>query len=299
MHRVVLGLPGVGDPALHAVEHPVVAVPDRPGLHARRVGAGVGLGQAVREAALPARELGEVLLLQLLASRRSDRERAELVHGRDQRGAHADAGHLLDHDHGRQCVGARAAVLLRHVQRVEVRSEQRLGRLLGEASLLVHLGGERCDLGLGQRSDRLSNRLVFLSQCVNGVLSHISTVVGSYCTQQGPKSSDRGLDAAAARAVTVPGPFAPWQATGGSRPHRAEAASSTGPHDPAGRAGSGDRLAGGDREVHISSRCPLLDGPHWIPSRGLAVRSRPFLHRRQRGALLADPSGAGGCDGID
>ena len=46
---VVLRDPGVGDPALHAVEHPVVAVADRPGLHRGGVRAGLGLGEAVGE----------------------------------------------------------------------------------------------------------------------------------------------------------------------------------------------------------------------------------------------------------
>ena len=76
---------GVGDPALHAVEDPVVAVAHGPGLHADGVGAGVGLGEAVGEAALAGGELAEVLLLQLLRPGDLHRQRAELVDRRDQR----------------------------------------------------------------------------------------------------------------------------------------------------------------------------------------------------------------------
>ena len=70
-HRVELADPGVGDPALHAVEHPLVAVADGAGLHRDRVGSGLGLGQAVGEAAVTGGEPAQVLLLQLLRAARS------------------------------------------------------------------------------------------------------------------------------------------------------------------------------------------------------------------------------------
>ena len=132
--RVVLRDAGVGDPPLHAVEHPVVAVADRPGLHRDRVRAGLGLGQAVGEAALAAGERAEVVLLELLGPGQLDRQRAELVDRRDQRRRTADPGDLLDHQHRGQRVGTGAAVLLGHVRRVEVRRLQRGGRLLRVAA---------------------------------------------------------------------------------------------------------------------------------------------------------------------
>ena len=46
-HRVVLGDAGVGDPPLHAVEHPLITVAHGPGLHADRIRARLGLGEAV------------------------------------------------------------------------------------------------------------------------------------------------------------------------------------------------------------------------------------------------------------
>ena len=48
-----LDTPGIGDPALGAVQHPVVPVGDRPGAHRRRVAAGLPLGQRIRVIASP------------------------------------------------------------------------------------------------------------------------------------------------------------------------------------------------------------------------------------------------------
>ena len=77
---------------------------------------------------------------------------------------HADAGDLLDHQHRGQRVGAGAAVLLGHVRGVEVRRQQRGGRLLGVARLLVDVGGVRRHLGLAQGAHRLADRPVLLGQ---------------------------------------------------------------------------------------------------------------------------------------
>ena len=86
-HRVVLADAGVGDPALHAVEHPVVAVADRAALHRGGVGARLRLGQAVGEATVPGGEPAEVVLLDLLGATDHDRQRAELVDRRDEAAA--------------------------------------------------------------------------------------------------------------------------------------------------------------------------------------------------------------------
>ena len=123
---VVLGDAGVGDPALHAVEHPVIAVAHRPGGHRRRVAARLRLGQAVREHRLAGGDRRQVALLELLRPGQQQRHGAELVHRRDQRGRGAGPGHLLDHDGGGERVRAGAAVLGRDVRGVEVGGPQRL-----------------------------------------------------------------------------------------------------------------------------------------------------------------------------
>ena len=51
---VAVGHAAVGDPGLHAVEHPAVAVAPRGGGHRRHVGAGVGLRQGERRDQLAA-----------------------------------------------------------------------------------------------------------------------------------------------------------------------------------------------------------------------------------------------------
>ncbi len=149
-HRVVLAHARVGDPALHAVQDVVVAVADGLRLHAGRVRARVRLGEGVREHRVALGERGHVPLLQVLGTREDHRERAQLVHRGDEGGGRADAGHLLDHDHRGQRVRAGAAVLLGHVDRVQVVRDEGVQGLLREAGLLVHRGGVGRDLRLGQ-----------------------------------------------------------------------------------------------------------------------------------------------------
>ena len=163
-HGVVLRDARVGDPALHAVEDVAVAVAYGAGLHAHGVRAGVRLRQAVGEATLAARQRAEVLLLELLRARDLHRQRAQLVDRRDQAGRRARAGDLLDDEHGGERVGAGAAVLLRHVGCVEVRGQQRVGRLLRVAGVLVDVRGVRRDLGVADGPNGLADRLVLLGE---------------------------------------------------------------------------------------------------------------------------------------
>jgi hypothetical protein len=160
--RVELADAGVGDPALHAVQHPEVAVAHRAGLHPGRVGTGVRLREAVGEHALAPGQRAQVLLLERLAAGDLHGQRAQLVDGRDERGRDADPRHLLDQDDGGQRVRARAAVGLRDVDGVQVVRQQRVQCLLREAGLLVDLGRERGDLRLGQRPDGVAEHLVLL-----------------------------------------------------------------------------------------------------------------------------------------
>ena len=141
----------------------MVTVAHRAGLLVRGVGPSVGLGEAVAEA-LTGREAREVVLLDPLVASEDDRERPELVHGRDERRRDVDAGDLLDDQHRGQSVGTGSAVLLRNVGGVEVGRHERLVGLAGVPSLLVDLGGEGRDLGLGHGPDRLADGLVLLGQ---------------------------------------------------------------------------------------------------------------------------------------
>ncbi|GAA3060247.1 hypothetical protein GCM10020000_49070 [Streptomyces olivoverticillatus] len=144
----------------------MVAVAHGLGLHAGRVRARVGLGEGVREHRVALGERAQVLLLERLGAGQHDRQGAELVDRGDKRGRGAHAGDLFDDDHGGQGVRARAAELLGDVHRVQVGGDQGVERLLREAALLVHLGGERRDLGLGERAHDLAQLVVLLGRPV-------------------------------------------------------------------------------------------------------------------------------------
>jgi hypothetical protein len=177
--RVVRVDAGAGDPALGAVEHVGVAVADGARLHRAGVGAGLPLGQPVGERRLAGGDLRQVARLQVLAAGQDQPHRAELVAGHDQRRRRADPGHLLDHDRVGDAVGARPAVLLRHVQRQQVGALElgvHVPRVLGR---LVDLGGAGGDLVLGQLPHGLAQELVLLGERVQGVRRvHGSTLSG-------------------------------------------------------------------------------------------------------------------------
>src|SRR5215207_8549117 len=116
----------------------------------------------------------QVALEEVLRGGEQQRHRAQLVDRRDQRRGGAGPRHLLDHDAGRERVGTGAAVLLRDVDRVEVGLAQRVVGRLGELPALVHLGGERGDLVVADRSDRLAQHQVLVGQAVQVEVAHRS-----------------------------------------------------------------------------------------------------------------------------
>ncbi len=144
-HRVEVADAGVGDPALHAVEHQ-----ESPSRTARVFIAAASTRPRARTGSTRTsprpRPTAEVPLLQLLRARQQQRQRAELVDRRDQRGRRAGAGDLLDHDHRGQRVCPGTVVRLRDVRRVEVGRPQRVVRGLRELGLPVHLRRVRRDL---------------------------------------------------------------------------------------------------------------------------------------------------------
>ena len=75
----VVGVGAVGDEALGAADHVLVALFHGLGLHAADVGAGVRLGQAKRSQLRSFGEHPEVLLLRLLGAAEGDRGRGEAV----------------------------------------------------------------------------------------------------------------------------------------------------------------------------------------------------------------------------
>ena len=173
---VVVGHARVGDPRLLPVQHPAVPGPGGAGPHARGIRAGLALGQPVREHRLAPGDRRQVTLLHVLARGQQQRHRAELVHRRDQRGRDAAARDLLDDDAGRQRVGAGTVVALGQVRRMEADGLQRVVRLLGEARLLVDLGGVRGDLVVDQLADGLAQVVVIRAEPVVREVVHAADI---------------------------------------------------------------------------------------------------------------------------
>ena len=93
---VEVGDAAVGDPGLGAGDHPVVAVPDRPGAQGGGVGAGGGLGEAVRAEQSAAEHRGQVLGLLLLGAVGGERVAGEGVHADAEADGEAGGGELLE-----------------------------------------------------------------------------------------------------------------------------------------------------------------------------------------------------------
>ena len=151
--------------------------PSQPGagLHRRGVGAGLPLGEPVADhRRRRRRSTGSTCCFTSSSPDRMIGIEPSLLTAGISEALHVDPGDLLDHDAGRDRVGALAAVGLGDVRGVEAGRGQRLLRLDREARVGVHLGGERRDLPLGDVPDRLPDRLVLVGQGVQpgSVVTH-------------------------------------------------------------------------------------------------------------------------------
>ena len=149
-HRVEVADAGVGDPALRAVDHPVVAVADCACGHRGHVASGVGLAEAVARLAAAVADPRQHFGLQRIGSEVDHRQHAELGDQEHQAGRSTGTRQLLGGDRLRDERGALPAVLLRVLQRGEIGSNERLERLPVELGLLVGGRGARRDLVFGE-----------------------------------------------------------------------------------------------------------------------------------------------------
>ena len=94
--RVVVGVAGVRDPGLGALERPAVVGAGRAGRHRGDVRAGEGLGEAVGAELLAGEHAGQQRLLLLARAEGRHGVCREAVHADPDRDAHPDGGDLLD-----------------------------------------------------------------------------------------------------------------------------------------------------------------------------------------------------------
>jgi hypothetical protein len=161
-------LAGVGDEALAAFDDPLAAVAVRPrALEGRRragpagVGAGAGLGEAVRADDLAARHRDEELVLLGLRPGEMERAAAERGVGRNDEAEGApDPADLFNGDRVGEVVEAGAALLLGDRDAEPARLAELLDDLDGEAPLALVLVDDRRDLLRHEVADRGAEELV-------------------------------------------------------------------------------------------------------------------------------------------
>jgi hypothetical protein len=161
---VDLGVAAVGDPLLGAVEHVVVAVAPRGGLHAPGVAAGAGLGEGEGPEPTPGSHVGEVLRFLRLGAEEDNRDRPE-GGGRVGDGhAGAAARELLHAQAQVEDAAAEPAVGLGDPDREEVGRRAGLDHLPGKLLLLVELRADGDDLLPGDLPRGLADHLLLLAQ---------------------------------------------------------------------------------------------------------------------------------------
>ena len=161
---VVVGVAAVGDEALGAVDHVLVALAYRRGAHARDVGAGVRLGQAEGGQQRRFGEHAQVLLLGLLRAAQRDRRGRQAVaaeRGLDPRAAPREL--FLDQA-AIQVAGARAAVLLGDVRVHQAHIPSLLDDVRRPRAVLVVLPSNRAYLFGGEVVRHLAQVLLLVGE---------------------------------------------------------------------------------------------------------------------------------------
>ncbi len=173
-----VGVTGVGDEDLGAVEDPLVTLTDRRGPGAAGVGPGRGLGQAEGAKGRALGQRDEVFHLLLFGAEQVDRVGTEGQVGREgDTGRAADPRQFLDGDGVADVVGAGAAVFLGEDDAGEAEFAQAIEHQGAvEMLLLVALGGRGGDLGLGELAYHVTEQVLFFGQ----FKFHGNTPVGWY-----------------------------------------------------------------------------------------------------------------------
>ena len=162
-----IGVTGVGDEDLGAVQDVVLAllVQHGHGLDAAGVGARAGLGQAEGAQPLAGAQLGQILLLLSLGAEVIDGVGAQAgMSGEDDAGGAADLAHLLNSHDIAEVGSALAAVLLGEINAHHAQLGHLLDGLGGETLFLVHFLSQRLDLVLSEAAIHLLDEEFFFRQ---------------------------------------------------------------------------------------------------------------------------------------
>ena len=154
----------MADEPFRAVDHVVVAVPDRAGPDPGRVGAGVGLGERERDQPLARGEAREPARLLVLAAGDLDRDRAQGLDREHQAGRGARAAELLDRQAQRQQVRAQAAVRLGERDAEDVVLGEQAAHVVGPLAGAVDLGCSGGDTLVGEVADRVAEEHLLLGE---------------------------------------------------------------------------------------------------------------------------------------
>src|SRR5205807_820699 len=113
-------------------------------------------------------ESRQVTLLPLVAASELEAERAELLHGEDQRRGRADLRHLLDRDQREESAGAEPAVVLGEEEAKDVVLAEELDDVPREVVGRVDLGGARRNSLTGELPDEIAQLSLLVGQDVPG-----------------------------------------------------------------------------------------------------------------------------------
>ena len=164
-HHGRLTVLAAGDELLGAVDDVFVAFLHRGGADGGSIGAHVRLGQAEGAEDVAAGSGHQpLLLLRLVAVLHQDGVVGAVGHGDGRAGAAVTGRDFFQHQGQRDIVQTGAAVFFRHANAISTQLGQALVRFLGEAVLLVPLGGVRPQLFLGKGAYRFADHLLVLCQ---------------------------------------------------------------------------------------------------------------------------------------
>ncbi len=141
-HQVDIGEATARDERLGAVEHVVILLAHRAGLQARRIGAGVRLGQAIAAELRHAAEVGKKAPSQLRPAIGIDHPRHHVVDRDEGRGRGTALRQFLEDERGIEPRQRRAAVVGAHIDAAEAERRRVPQRIRREELVLVPLAGK-------------------------------------------------------------------------------------------------------------------------------------------------------------